>query len=221
MTAWWTLMLRDLRLAWRSGGAAGLSLGFFVMATSLYPFGLGPDPVTLASVAAGLIWVTAMFAALLSLDRLFQADFEDGTLTQLLLSKLTAPGIVFAKITAHWLGVMLPLIIVSPLLALILGLPGSAIGPLMLSLVVGTPALSCLGAVVAALTVAVRRGGALMTILLIPLFVPSLIFGAASVEAGLVGTDPSGALLLAAAVSLFALALAPVAASAALRLAAE
>jgi len=198
-----------------------MATGFFVMATSVYPFGLGPDPVRLAAVSPGLIWVTAIFAALLSLDRMFQADFEDGTLVQLMLSRLTPTATVIAKILAHWLAVMVPLILISPVMALILGMPGSAIWTLIAALLVGTPALSAFGAIAAALTVAVRRGGVLISLLLLPLFVPTLIFGAGAVDAAMATRDLAGPFLLLGGASLFALAMAPFAAAAALRLALE
>ena len=211
------VLARELRLALRSGGGAGLGIAFFVMLVPLVPFGIGPDPSRLAPVAPGTLWIGALLASLLSLDRLFQADAEDGTLDILALAPLPLEGLVALKALAHWLTTGLPLVVVAPALGLTLSLPGPAYGWLIASLLAGTPALSFLGAIGAALTVGIRRGGLLLSLLTLPLYVPTLIFGAQAVVAAAGGRDPWPAFLLLAGLSLFILALAPFAAALALR----
>lgn len=215
------LIARDIALAWRAGGAAGLTLGFFLVALSLYPFALGPSPDVLQKTAPGLIWVTALFTCLLGLDRIFQADYDDGTLAQLMLSRLTPGSLVLAKIIAHWVGVMLPLLLLAPLMAVSFGMPGDMIVRLLVALAVGTPSLSLFGALAAALTVSVRRGGVLITLILLPFFIPVLIFGVAAVGGDTVAVRGSDALALLAAVTLFALAISPLATSLSIKLALE
>jgi heme exporter protein B len=212
------LLGRELTLALRSGGGAGLGLAFFLIAVLLVPLGVGPDPGRLATVAAGTLWIGALLACLLSLDRLFQADLEDGTLDVLLLSALPAEAVVALKALAHWLTTGLPLVVAAPLLALTLQLPPSAYPWLVASLAVGTPALSFLGAIGAALTVGIRRGGLLLSILVLPLYIPTLIFGAKAVASAAEGLDPWPGFIPLAGLTLFVLALAPFAAAAALRL---
>jgi heme exporter protein B len=212
------LLRRELALALRSGGGAGLGLAFFVIVVLLVPLGLGPEPERLATVAVGTLWTGALLACLLALDRLFQADLEDGTLDVLALAPLPLEAIVALKGLAHWLTTGLPLVIAAPLLALTLPLPAPGYGWLVASLAAGTPALSLLGAIGAALTVGVRRGGLLIAILVLPLYVPTLIFGAQAAAAAAEGRDPWPAFLLLAGLTLFVLALAPFAAAAALRL---
>jgi heme exporter protein B len=211
------VLARDLRLALRSGGGAGLGLAFFLIVVLLVPFGVGPDPATLARVAPGTLWVAALLACLLSLDRLFQTDAEDGTLDILALAPLPLEALVALKALAHWLTTGLPLVLAAPLLGLTLSLPAPAYGWLVASLAAGTPALSFLGAVGAAVTVDLRRGGLLRSILVLPLYVPTLIFGARAAAAAASGDDPWPAFLLLAGLSLAVLALAPFAAAAALR----
>ena len=218
MSAAGALLARELRLAVRSGGGAGLGLGFFLMVVLLVPLGIGPDPARLASVAAGTLWIGALLACLLSLDRLFQADFEDGTLDQLALSTLPLEAVAALKALAHWLTTGLPLVVAAPVLALTLHLPAPAYPWLMVSLAAGTPALSLLGAIGAALTVGIRRGGMILAILVLPFYLPTLIFGARATQAAADGLDPWPGFLLLAALSLFVLALAPFAAAAALRI---
>ena len=169
VTALAGLIRRDLRLALRQGSDAVLVLAFFVMAVLLFPFGVGPEPNLLARIAAGVIWSMALLAALLSFDRLFQADHEDGSLDLLALAPLPLSAIVLAKTAAHWLTTGLPLLLVSPLLALVLRLPGEALPMLLLALLLGTPTLSLIGAVGAALTLGARRGGVLLPLLVLPL----------------------------------------------------
>lgn len=221
MSAARALLARDLALALRSGGGAGLGVAFFLIVQLLVPLGVGPEPDRLATVAGGSLWTGALLACLLSLDRLFQADAEDGTLDQLLLSPLPLEAVVALKALAHWLTTGLPLVVVAPLLALTLNLPAPAYPWLVASLAAGTPALSLIGAVGAALTVGIRRGGLLLSILVLPLYIPTLIFGARAVaDAGTGATaDPAAALLPLAGLTLFVLALAPFAAARALRLA--
>jgi heme exporter protein B len=212
------LLSRDLRLALRSGGGAGLGLAFFLVVVLLVPLGVGPDQERLAAVAPGTLWIAALLACLLSLDRLFQADAEDGTLDILALAPLPLEAVVALKALAHWLTTGLPLVAIAPVLAVTLGLPAGAYPWLLASLAVGTPALSFLGAIGAAVTVGIRRGGLLLSILVLPLYVPSLIFGARVVAAAAEGGDPLPALLLLAGLTLFILAAAPFAAAAALRI---
>ncbi len=219
--AFWALVKRDITLAWAQGGAGGLSLAFFMIATSLFPFAVGPDSEFLMRLAPGVIWVVALLAGLISLDRLFQADFEDGSLDMLALSPLSLEMTAFAKTLAHWFSVMLPLVILSPLLGLMLAMPVASLGWLLLSLLIGSPALSLIGSIGAALTVAVRRGGVLIALIILPLYIPVLIFGAGSLLAISAGTDPLPHLALSGAVSLFALFISPFASAAALRLGLE
>ncbi|HEY1257803.1 MAG TPA: heme exporter protein CcmB, partial [Stellaceae bacterium] len=181
------LLRRDLRLALRQAGDTGLVLGFFVLVVLLFPLGVGPEPETLGRIAGGIVWAAALLAALLSLDRLFQTDYEDGELDQIALSPLPLELAVLSKCTAHWLAAGLPLTVVSPVLALAVDLDPRAIGTLVLSLFLGTPALSLVGSVVAALALGARRQGALLALLVLPLYVPPLIFGAAAVEASATG----------------------------------
>ncbi|HEV2652527.1 MAG TPA: heme exporter protein CcmB [Rhizomicrobium sp.] len=211
------LLLRDIRLATRAGGSAALALAFFVAVATLVPLGIGTDLHLLERVAAGVLWVAAVLAALLALDRLFQADFEDGSLDLIALSPQALEATSAAKIAAHWLTTGLPLTVLSPLLGLMFGLPGDAMATLTLSLLIGTPAVSALGAIGAALTVSVRRGGLILPLLVLPLLAPAVIFGAGAVIATL-DHLPGGALWFLGAFSLAAVLLSPFAAAAALRL---
>jgi heme exporter protein B len=215
------LFRRDLRLALRQGGDAGLVLAFFVLAVVLFPFGVGPEPEVLARIAAGILWVAALLAALLSLDRLYQPDFEDGGLDLIALSPLPLELAVLAKCAAHWVSTGLPLVLVSPALALAVDLDPHAIATLMLSLLLGTPVLSLIGSVAAALTLGARRQGILLSLLVLPLYVPPLVFGAGAVEASTLGSGPRADLLLLSALTLAALPSCPWASAAALRVALE
>lgn len=212
------LVRRDVALALRLGGGGGVGVAFFVLAVVLIPLGVGREAATLARIAGGVIWIAALLAALLSLDRLFQADYEDGSLDQLMLAPLPLESVVLAKALAHWLTTGLPITLLAPLLGLMLQLPSAALPALTIGLALGTPALSLIGAIGAAITVGVRRGGLLLSVLVLPLYIPTLIFGARGVELALLSLDPWGPLRLVAAVSLFAAALAPFAAAAALRI---
>jgi heme exporter protein B len=211
------LFRRDLVLAWRQGGEIGLGLGFFVLAVVLFPLGVGPEPEMLRRIGAGIVWVAALLAAVLSLDRLFASDHADGGLDLLVLSAMPLEGVVVAKCAAHWVTTGLPLVVVSPLLGELVDLDPGAIAVLALGLLIGTPALSLLGAIAAALTLGARRPGVLSPLLVLPLYLPVLIFGAGAVEAGNVGGSARPHLLLLGALSLAALPLAPLAAAAALR----
>ena len=211
------LFRRELLLAWRQGGEIGLVLGFFVLAVVLFPLGVGPEAEMLRRIAAGIIWVAALLAAVLSLDRLFAADHEDGGLDLLALSAMPLEGVVLAKCAAHWVTTGLPLTLISPFLAALLDLDSAAIPILMLGLLIGTPALSLLGAIAAALTLGARRPGVLSSLIVLPLYLPVLIFGAGAVEAYVVGTGARPHLLLLGAMTLAALPLAPIATAAALR----
>jgi heme exporter protein B len=209
--------VRDLRLAFRSGGGFGLALAFFLIVATLVPFGVGADPATLSRIAGGILWVGALLACLLSLDRLFQTDWEDGSLDLLATAPLPLEGAVAVKALAHWLTTGLPLTLAAPLLGVLLNLAPSAYIWLLLSLAVGTPALSVIGAFGAALTVGVRRGGLLLSLLVLPLYVPTLIFGAEAVRRGADELDAATPMLLLAGITLGAAALLPFAAAAALR----
>lgn len=211
------LILRELTLSLRHGADTAASLLFFIIAGTLFPFALGPGPTTLAAIAAGVVWVCALLAALLPLDRLFGADFEDGTLDLLLLSGLPAYGIAFVKASAHWLTTGLPLLLISAPLAIMLRLPAGHVPLLLLTLLPGTMLLSLLGTLAGAITLGARRAAVLMPLITLPLMIPTLIFGAAAVTSA----HPAAALYMLAAMFVAALPLAPLAAGAALRAAAE
>lgn len=217
MSALLAILVRDLTLSVRAQGGAGLGIGFFALILALLPLGLGPDASLLKSAAGGLIWIAAMLATLISLDRLFQADLEDGTLDHLILSAEPLEAIVLAKALAHWLSTGFMLALGAPLMAPMLGIAWEQSGTIGLTLLLGTPALTLTGAIAAALSAGVRRGGLLIAILTLPLYVPVLVFGAGAVTAAAEGRDAGQALLLLSAMSLFGLALAPFAAAAALR----
>ncbi len=216
-----SLVMRDIRLAYAQGGAAGLVIAFYAATVTLFPFGVSPEPEALRMIAPGVLWIAALLAALLSLDRVFQADFEDGTLEILTLSSLPLGMVALAKALAHWLSTLLPLILLAPVFGVMLQMEGTALAVLVAALALGTPALSFIGAIAAALTVAVRRGGALVALLVLPLYIPPLIFGVAAVEAVDGFGSVSANLSLLAGLSLLALVLAPVATAGALRLALE
>ena len=215
------LVRRELRLAFRQGGDAAMVVAFFVLAVVLFPFGVGPEPELLARIAAGIVWVTALLAALLSLERLFQADYEDGSLEALALMPLPLEAQVLAKCLAHWLVSGLPLTLVAPFLALLLHLDAAGYPALLAGMALGTPSLSLIGAVGAALSLGARRGGVLLSLLVLPLYIPVLIFGVAAIEADIAGLTARPHLLLLAALLAAALPLAPWAAAAALRQALE
>jgi heme exporter protein B len=210
------LIYRELRMSLRHAADTAAALLFFVIAATLFPFALGPGPEILAAIAAGIIWVCALLAALLPLDRLFGADFEDGTLDLLLLSGLPAYGVAFAKTVSHWLTTGLPLLLIAGPLAVMLRLPAEHLPLLLLTLLPGTLLLSLLGALAAAITLGARRSAVLMPLITLPLMIPTLIFGTAAVSA----PHPQAALLMLGAMLAAATPLCPLAAGAALRAAA-
>lgn len=214
----WTVR-RELLLAWRRRSDTLAPLGFFVIAASLFPLGAGAEPALLRAMAPGVLWVAALLSALLSLGRLFAPDHADGSLEQALLSGQPLAWLVLGKCVAHWLVSGLPLVLLSPLLALQFQLPWSALGVLLLALLLGTPVLSLVGAIGAALTLGLRGGGALLGLLVLPLYVPVLTFGAGAVGVARMGLSAQPHLLLLGGLLAGALALAPCAAAAALRLA--
>lgn len=219
MKALLVLIRRDLTLAGRIGGGAELGLVFFLTLVAIVPFAIGPDQNLLARLAPAVLWIAALLATLFGLDRLFQADEEEGVLDQFLLSATPLELIVLAKCVAHWLTTGLVLSLAAPLFGLMLNLPVEAMLPLAATLLVGTPAITLVGAVGAAVTVSLRRGGLLMAILVLPLAVPTLIFGVGAANAAIVGPTPFGTpFLLLLATTLAAAVICPVAAAAAIRL---
>lgn len=212
------LFLRDLRLALRSGGGFGLALAFFLIVVVLVPFGVGPETELLSRIAPGVLWVGALLSCLLTLDRLFQLDFEDGTLDLLATAPIPMEGVVTSKAIAHWVTTGLPLTVAAPVFGVLLNLPLDAYVWLVLTLGIGTPALSFIGAFGAALTVAVKRGGLLLSIIVLPLYMPTLLFGAEALARG-VQTGAAGApLFLLAGITAACVALLPFASAAALRI---
>jgi heme exporter protein B len=212
------LLKRDLVLAVRHRAEMINPLLFFVLVTSLFPLGIGADPKLLQAVGPGVIWVAALLAALLSLEGIFRSDFEDGTLEQFLLSSHPVSVLVLAKVLAHWLITGLPLLVISPLLGVLLGLPGDAIIILLVTLALGTPVLSLIGAVGVALTVGLRKGGMILSLLVLPLYVPLLIFAASAVDTAGAGLPVTAHLSLISALLVLALSLSPLATAAALRI---
>jgi heme exporter protein B len=211
------LILRDLRLALRSGGGIGLGLGFYLILVVLMPLGLGPDVSVLAKIAPGILWIGALLSTLLSLDRIFALDYEDGSLDLLVTSPVPMEGVVLAKIAAHWLTTGLPLIILAPILAILLNLPIQGMSWLVFALAIGTPALSAIGAFGAALTVVLKRGNLILSLLVLPLSVPTLVFGAEVVRRGAMGLDTWPALAALAGITLGSVSVLPFATAAALR----
>ncbi|MFN6977763.1 MAG: heme exporter protein CcmB [Gemmobacter sp.] len=211
------VLARDLALAFRAGGGFGLALAFFLIVVVLVPLGVGPETAVLARIAPGVLWVAALLACLLSLDRLFALDMEDGSLDLIATAPVPLEGVVAAKALAHWIVTGLPLTLVAPALGIVLNLPGAAFPWLVASLALGTPALSMIGAFGAALTVGLRRGGLLLSLLVLPLYVPTLIFGALAVTRGAAGLDAASPLLLTAGITAGSAALLPFAAAAAIR----
>lgn len=211
------LLWRDIRLAVRAGGGFGLGLAFFLIVVVLVPFGVGPDSGLLAVIAPGILWLGALLSCLLSLDRIFALDWEDGSLDLLATAPLPMEGLVSLKALAHWLTTGVPLVLATPLFALLLSLPVAGYGPLMLSLALGTPALSVIGTFGAALTVGLKRGGLLLSLLVLPLYVPTLIFGAEVARRGTEGLDYSVPLAMLAGITFGVIALLPFASAAVLK----
>ena len=221
MSAFARLVARDLRLALRQRADAGMVVLFFVLTASLFPFAVGPESNLLARMAPGVIWVTALLAVLLSLERLFLADYEDGSLELLALAPLPLEATVLAKALAHWLTTGLPLVVAGPLLALLYNMDAAGLPMLVLAMALGSPSLSLIGAVGAALTLGARRGGVLIPLLVLPLNIPVLIFGVAAIDAELAGLSARPHLLFLGSLFLFSLVTAPLAGAAALRQALE
>lgn len=203
------LLSRDIKLAFRAGGGFGLGLAFFLIVVVLIPFGVGPEVALLSRIAAGVLWVAALLACLLSLDRLFALDWEDGSLDLLATSPLPLEVVALAKALAHWITTGLPLVVASPLFGLLLGLPQDGYAFVVISLAIGTPALSFIGVFGAALTVGVKRGGLLLSLLVLPLYVPTLIFGAEVARRGAEGLAVETPLLLLAGITFASMALLP------------
>ena len=221
MNGFLAILKRDLHLATRQGMDNMMVVMFFVIAVVLFPFGVGPEPNILARIAAGVIWVAALLPSMLSLERLFQTDFEDGSLELLSLSPITLEVAVLAKVAAHWLTTGLPLIIAAPLLAVLLNMNTEGFPMLILALLLGTPSLSLIGAVGAALILGSRRGGVLLALLILPLYIPVLIFGVSAIDAVIGGFEANAQLLILGAFLMGALALCPWAAAAGVRQAIE
>ena len=212
------LLIRDIRLAFRAGGGFGMGLSFYLLIAVLVPLGVGPDPTVLAKIAPGILWVGALLSCLLSLDRLFALDYEDGSLDLLATAPIPLEGVVLVKALAHWIVTGVPLVAVAPLLGVLLNLDPQGYVWLVISLAIGTPALSVIGAFGAALTVGVRRGGLLLGLLVLPLYLPTLIFGAEVIKRGVMGLPVGTPLALLAGITAGAAALLPFAAAAALRI---
>jgi heme exporter protein B len=212
------LLLRDLRLAVRAGGGFGLALAFFLIVVVLVPLGVGPEAALLSVIAPGILWLGALLACLLSLDRIFALDHEDGSLDLLATAPVPLEGAVAVKALAHWLTTGLPLVLAAPVFGLLLSLPASGQPWLVVSLALGTPALSIIGAFGAALTVGLKRGGLLLSLLVLPLYVPTLVFGAEVVRRGAQGLAVETPLAMLAGITFGAVALLPFAAAAALRI---
>ena len=215
------LLMRDLRLAFRSRHELANPLIFFVLVVSLFPLAVTPKPELLREMAPGVIWVAALLATLLSLDSLFKQDYDDGSLDQLMLSPNPLMLLVFAKVFAHWLLTGLPLVLISPLLGMLMHVRAEAVPALMLTLLLGTPVLSLVGAIGVSLTVAVNRGGVLLSLIVLPLYIPILIFGANAIDVASDGLSIRGQLYFLGAVLVFAISLAPLATAAALRITAS
>ena len=211
------LIKRDLQLALRGGSGVALGLGFFVVFVVLVPFAIGPQLDVLARLAPSILWLGALLACLLSLDRIFHFDYEDGSLDLLATSPMPLENVVIAKCLAHWFTTGLPLTLITPLLGIGLNMPAQAYMPLLISLIVGTPALSIIGTFGAALIVAIRRGGLLLSVIVLPLYVPVLIFGTQMAQRGAQGLDHSVALICLASITLGGMAFMPYICTAVLR----
>lgn len=215
------VIARDLTAAWRRRADIFTSVIFFVIVASLFPLGIGPEPKLLLAIGPGVVWVAALLASMLALSRLFAADYADGTLEQMLIAAAPLPVIVIAKVIAHWVTANLPLVLIAPLLGLQFGLPADALVVLAAALTLGTPSLSLIGAIGAALTLGLRGGGVLLALLVLPLYAPVLILGALAVEATAAGLSAQPYLLLLAALSFAAASLAPWGIAVALRISLE
>lgn len=212
------LFLRDLKLAFRAGGGFGLGLAFFLIVVVLAPFGIGPDSAGLRLIASGILWIGALLACLLSLDRLFQLDYEDGSLDLLAIAPIPLEAVAAIKAASHWVATGLPLTLCAPLLGVLLNLAPAAFPWLVLSLAVGTPALSMIGVFGASLTVGLKRGGLLLSLLVLPLYIPTMIFGAECVRRGAEGAAVAAPMMMLSGITLGALAILPIASAAAIRI---
>jgi heme exporter protein B len=221
MIRFFEVVRRDLRLALRQGSDSLMVVTFFVLTVVLFPFGIGPEAGILERVAAGVLWVTALLASMLSLDRLFQTDYEDGSLELLVLTPTSLMVVVLAKVLAHWLTTGLPLLAAAPILAVLLHMNADGFAILLLTMLIGTPVLSLIGAIGAALVLGARRGGVLVSLLILPLYVPVLIFGVGAIDAAVQGLPAEPHLLILGALLAACLPLAPWATAAALRQALE
>ena len=215
------IVWRDLTLAWRRRADILSPVFFFIIVVSLFPLGIGPETQLLRSIAPGVIWVAALLASMLSLNRLFANDLQDGTLEQLLLTPQPLFLVVLGKVLAHWIVSEIPLVLIAPLVGLQFAIPNETLWILVFSLLVGTPVLSMIGSVGAALTLGLRGGGVLISILVLPLYIPALIFGAGAVEASIIGASPAPHLYLLGAFAIVSLIFSPWATSAALRISVE
>lgn len=214
-----TLLARETLLSWRQGGAGWLVVVFYGLTVSLFPFGVGPDLDTLAFIGPGVVWVAALLAAILSLDRMYALDVEDGSMDLLALSGTPLWLITLAKSSAHWLNSLGPVIVITPILGLVFNLPAEGFSTLMLAMILGTPALSFLGSIAAALTATVKRGGVLIPLLVLPLYIPTLIFGTSAVAEALQGTGGEvSSLYFLAGISVFSAVLGPWASALTIRL---
>jgi heme exporter protein B len=212
------VIARDLKVSFRRRSDIVNPILFFVIVTALFPLGVGPEPATLRQIGPGIVWVAALLATLLSLDSMFRSDFDDGSLELFVLSPVSTTVIVQAKVIAHWLTTGLPIIIVAPLIALLLAIPGDALVVLLVTLLLGTPTLSLIGAIGVALTVGLGRGSGLLSLLVLPLYIPVLIFGAHAVDSAAAGLPALGQIYFLGALFFLALTLAPLAAAAALKI---
>ena len=212
------LLLRDLKLALRAGGGFGLGLAFFLIVTVLVPFSVGPQSSLLSTIAPGILWLGALLACLLSLDRLLALDWEDGSLDLLATAPLPLESVVTIKALAHWLTTGLPLVLAAPFLGVLLNLPVPGFSWLVISLLIGTPAMSVIGTFGASLTVGLKRGGLLLSLLVLPLYVPTLIFGAEVARRGATGMETQTPLLMLAGITAATIALLPFASAAVLRI---
>lgn len=218
MSAFFAVIRRDLILAFRRRAEIANPIFFFILVVTLFPLGVGSNSQLLQAIAPGIIWVSALLAVMLSLDSLFRSDFDDGSLEQMLLSAHPLTVLVFAKIIAHWLVTGLPLLIVAPLLAIFLGLPEQALGTLLITLVLATPVLSLIGAIGVSLTVGLKRGGMILSLLVLPLYVPVLIFASNAVEIAASGLPVDAQINILIAIFFMSAVLAPLPAAAALKM---
>ena len=215
------ILTHELKLAWRQGSTGSMAVAFFLVTVALFPLGVGPEAKTLANIGGGVIWVAALLAALLSLERLFHGDIEDGFLDQLALSPLPLELVVFAKALGHWLVTGLPLVLITPLLGVMMQMSLHSIEMMFYTMLIGTPALSFIGSLGSGLTAMVKKGGLLIALLILPLYIPTLIFGVSAIDAANLNNEIAPHLMALAALSIGSVALAPFASAAAIRLALE